>query len=191
MTRNPYSQAPPPQPPYTQPPVAYYPPQGRPSTWPTVIGIISIILASLGLLCTPLLTVVNAVNPGTQKVYEYLPDWYRTWEIVGMFGGIVFAVVLLIGGITLLKRRPVGRTLHLVYAVVSFAAAAVNVVIFATIIAKTAGMPTPMRAGLIGGGVGGTCGGLIYPIFLLIWFLRARIAQEVRTWAGERIVELP
>jgi hypothetical protein len=184
MTRNPYSQAPSPQPPYTQTP-AYYPPQQKRSVWPTVIGIISIILASLGLLCTPLVTITNAINPTTQQVYEYLPDWYRTWEIVGMFGGIVFAVVLLIGGITLLKRRPVGRTLHLVYAVVSFAVAVVNVVIFATIIGQTAGMPAPMRAGLIGGGVGGTCGGLIYPVFLLIWFLRAPIAEEVRTWAGE------
>ncbi|MGB2819381.1 MAG: hypothetical protein WBF17_00265 [Phycisphaerae bacterium] len=183
MTQNPYSQPPSPQPPYPQA-QAYYPPPKR-SVWPTVIGIISIILAALGLICTPLMTIMNTFNPASQQVYEYLPDWYRTWEVVSAFGGIIWGVLLLIAGIGLLKRRPVARTLHLVYAVSSMVVAVINGFVLVSVLSDTGGMPAPVRVGMIGGAVGGTCGALIYPVFLLIWFLRASIAAEVRSWAAE------
>lgn len=188
MSQNPYSQSPPPpqqqppQMPYPQTPTGYYVPQPKRSVWPTVIGVISIILAAMGLLCGPVMTVINAYNPATQKVYEFLPDWYRTWEIGSMFVGIVFSTILLIGGILLLKRRPAGRTLHLLCAALSILIAMVNGLVLASVIGNTAGMPGPMRLGMIGGALGGSCGGLIYPVFLLIWFLRGAIRQEVDGW---------
>jgi hypothetical protein len=189
MSQNPYMQTPPQQPqqppaPAPPPPYQYGPgsPQRRKSTWPTVIGILSVVFASMALVCLPAMTAWNAANPHSKKVYSYLPDWYRPWEIVSMFGGIVFAILLLSAGVTLLKRRPVSRALHLAYGGLSVAISLINTVILFVALSEITGAPGPVKAGMIGGGIGGTCGGLIYPIFLLVWFSRAVIAREVNTW---------
>ena len=136
----------------------------------------------MGLLCTPVALAINALNPAGQKVYEYMPEWYRTWEIGSGLLGVGFAVLLLIAGISLLKRRPAGRSLHLVYAIAGAAIAVANALIFTMLFGEMSGMPDAMRFAMIGGGFGGACLGLAYPVFLLIWFLRGSVAREVRGW---------
>jgi len=180
MSQTPYS----PPPPEPVPPVQTqgYIPQPKRSAWPTVIGIISTIFAAMGLICTPISLAINAFNPATQKVHEFMPEWYRTWELGSGLVGVAFAVLLLIAGISLMKRRPIGRSLHLIYAIIGTVMTVINAVAIVLLIGETSDMPDPMRYGMIGGGAGGVCLGLAYPIFLLIWFLRGPVAKEVKTW---------
>jgi len=171
----------PPPPPFVYPPGGYAAAPKR-AVWPTVIGTISCVLAGLGLICGPGAKLVNSYNPQTQEVYRHLPEWFRSFETLSMLIGVVFAVLLLAAGVTLLKRRPAGRTLHLAYGALALVVGVVNIgVVFSAISKASAEMPAPMRAGMIGGAFGGAVG-LAYPVFLLVWFLRAAIAAEVDRW---------
>ena len=49
----------------------------------------------------------------------------------------------------------------------------------------------PERLGVYIGLIGATLINLAYPIFLLVWFLRRRIADEVRTWAAAQPAAQP
>ncbi|HUU22125.1 MAG TPA: hypothetical protein VM389_06270 [Phycisphaerae bacterium] len=192
MSQNPYSPQPPqpqqpqqagyPQQAYAQWPQGYPPPLPPRSKWPTVIGVISIVFAGIGLLCLPFAVLGRFINPAQKQVYQYLPSWYPIYETFSYVLGVGFAVLLLVGGILLLKRRPAGRTLHLAYAVAATVMAVFGTILMTMSISRTGNMPPPMRYGFIGGAIGGMCGGLAYPIFLLVWFLRAPIAAEARGW---------
>ena len=47
-------------------------------------------------------------------------------------------------------------------------------------------MPSEMRGSFIGGMIGGLIG-LAYPVFLLVWFYRRRIRDEVDGWRRQRM----
>ena len=196
MTRNPYSQAPPPQPPYPQTP-AYYPPQPRPSAWPIVIGYVSVGVAALFLLFSLWGVVSQSTGIGsaqTRQLQESLPEWVHTWQIVsGVFVVCVYGVLIL-AGLCLAKRRPIARPLHFLYA-----ALAVPMTIMGTWLTLQIAECVPMPAGanmppgmasmvknmMVFSALLGIPFALAYPTFLVIWFLRAPIAKEVRTWAAE------
>jgi uncharacterized membrane protein YccC len=78
-------------------------------------------------------------------------------------------------------RRGIGRSLHLVYGAAGILIAIGNVVVIAMTLLG-AEMVGPMRIGFIAGIVVGVPLGMIYPIFLIIWFLRSKIRQEVAAW---------
>jgi hypothetical protein len=195
MTRNPYSQAPQ-QPPYPQTP-AYYPPQPRPSTWPVVIGYVSVGVASLFLLLTLWGVVSQSTGFGGARSKEWqdsLPDWAHTWQIVsGVFVVCAYGVLIL-AGLCLAKRRPIARPLHFLYA-----ALAVPMTIIGTWLTFRLAEYVPMPAGpnvppgmagmmknmMVLGAILGIPFALAYPTFLVIWFLRAPIAKEVRTWSAK------
>ncbi len=172
-TPQPPQQAPDPQP--SQPP--------KRSAWPTVIGVISIVLAALGIVCTPVSLGMQSVNPAQKQMLRHFPDWWPTWILASSVLGVGFGVLLLIAGILLLKRRPAGRTLHLLYAIASIVMGAVGGVLTALALGEALGdLPGPARAGAIGGLAGGTCGGAAYPIFLLVWFFRGKVRADVAAW---------
>lgn len=152
------------------------------SVWPKVIGIISTIWGGLGLVCLPVnifmalrMQVPQANNPVT------FPDWYMQFQTVGYVAGALFSTLLLAAGITLLQRKAVGRTLHLVYAIVSTAWLCLVTPIL--IVAFGQAKMDPRFQGMM------TCVmilvmvlGLVYPVFLLVWFLRRKIREEVQSW---------
>jgi hypothetical protein len=176
MTQNPYS------PPPAVPPTEYeYVVQQNPTVWPKVIGIISIVFASLGIVCTPISLGMNAVNPASKKAMEMFPDWWHSYTLFTSFLGIAFAILLLVAGISLLRRRPSGRPLHLIYAGVTVIVTIVGTVVMVLMI-NTDSMPAAGRTGMMIGVVSGVFFGSAYPVFLLIWFLRPRIRDEVAFW---------
>jgi len=186
MTQNPYSQPPQPQqqPQYTQW-QQVPPPMPRRSSWPTVIGVISISLASLGLICIPISVAGTALSPSSPQIDEFMPAWFSVYQMTSYAISMGMSVLLLVAGILLLKRRPAGRTLHLVHAMISMVMAVFGAVITVMIVSRMAeGAPAPMRAAFIGGAIGGTVFGMAYPIFLLVWFFRRKIVDEVYTWTA-------
>ena len=163
----------------------YYPPQPRPA-WPVVIGVISIVWASLGLICTPVSLAVNFVAPMRHRPLEFFPHWYRLFLIPSALVAIGMAVLLLAAGVQAIRRRPAGATLHLIYAVLGMVITVLSTVVNISLLA---GLHLPGHVGQksITGvvAVGSVFGGalaLAYPVFLLIWFARPTIRHEVRQW---------
>ena len=171
------------------------PPSGK-STWSKVIGIISIVFGGLGLLCQSVSMTINAFTKSVayrQGAYNARPEWFSTYLIVSSVVGIVVSVLLLSGGICLLRRRRSGRSLHVTYGILAIATTIITQIISVVFIYP------PMFHSLVGSNVAeigekaGTIGGIIfgavyslaYPIFLLVWFSRKRIKQEVATWGQE------
>jgi len=211
MSQSPYSQqdqapqAAPPAPPVGTPVVIGPPPQR--SAWPTVIGIISISLGSLELACNVFgligqLVVQAVIQPMAKTPPAFqTAGWYQTVSFVSMGVQALVLLALLIAGILLLKRRPVARTLHLAYAVARIvlvlAGATMYIVMMRQATFAPATMPTTgpgaqfaqtgAKMGMMMGGIFGGLGiaiSLIYPVFLLVWFLRRSTVDEVRSWAS-------
>ncbi len=175
-------------PPSEQPPLQpqYAPPEKKPA-WPIVIGIISIVLASLGLLCFPLSIVSNKLNPEAVEWEKSLPDWYSTYTIVVSLFGVGMTIGLLIGGILLIRRRAIARPLHMLYgAFGAFMCILGFVMLFTVVLPSLSAANFPPEREIIVKivSVVGTIVGAVYPVFLLIWFSRGRIRDQVRSWAA-------
>lgn len=72
--------------------------------------------------------------------------------------------------------------LHLAYAFAALALCLLNGLLMSGSFSRIINAPAPVAVGMIVGVIGGACGGSIYPFFLLVWFLRGKIAAEVETW---------
>jgi hypothetical protein len=142
-----------------------------------VIGVISIILASLGLGST----LLTMVNPAQKELLERLPSWFSTYTTFSSLVGAVIMVLLLAAGILLFNRRPTGRTLHVAYALVTVVLGFVGLVVILSV--DVSGLPDVMQMGFRIGAIGGWAFGMIYPVFLLVWFFRRKIRDQVTGWA--------
>jgi hypothetical protein len=146
-------------------------------------------------------------SPGSQPVStvpaEVLtpPDWIRHGQLADQLIAILAAALLLAGGICLLRRRRAGRSLHFAYMAVQVVAVCVGV--YFTIAysrhleeaaishASVAAEATVRRMYEVRRTIAVPVSlvfGLAYPVFLLIWFLRPRIRQDVAAWEGPRSV---
>ncbi len=204
MTQNPYSPQNEQQPTMSSPdaqPMNFYPAPGsfpaqadaKPS-WPSVVGIISLCIAGLCVLAVIGGTIIQAANERFQtsqqrEMMATMPDWNQTYQWVSHLLWIATSVLLAIGGIMLLKRRHLGRTLHVAYAligiVLAVAGTAVTLVMMnqMTMPANMPGhMQSFMRTSMIVGAVIGLPFAMAYPVFLLIWFGRAKVKQHIQTW---------
>ena len=102
------------------------PPVKKRSSWPTVLGIIGCILASLGVLSSTCAFFLPSIM---KSLVEQLPPEQQAQMMsempvgpflyVSSFVGLVLALVLLIGSIKLLKRKEACRSLLNGYAVAS------------------------------------------------------------------------
>ncbi len=113
---------------------------GEPPAWPKVVGILSIVLGSLGTVCGLCFAVFSfAMQPFMQKMGELqaqggasarggptIPSTPLPAELspgpLSMVGAVFWpigAIIMLVAGIATLRRVASGRTLHLGYAAVS------------------------------------------------------------------------
>ena len=130
---------PPPEPPPSPYPYPSRPPteagplitDSEPSKWPTVIGVIVIVLAAFGLIggfCCVLTpnswsTVPADANPGA----EYVREW-SGWIVFSSLVGLAFSGVLLAIGIGLIKRRFWSRAWAIRWSVVYMAYALASLI---------------------------------------------------------------
>jgi hypothetical protein len=167
-----------------------YPPTQR-SVWPSVIGIISIVLASLGIICMPIglaFNSYNRMNPKQAELMADFPSWYGTYQIASSILYVMLYVLLLVAGILLVRRRlAAARSAHLIFALANLLALGVGMAMLAVLNqAISQSVSSDMRHGMqVGLMFGGACTLIIagaYPVFLLVWFSRSRIRQEINAW---------
>jgi hypothetical protein len=132
------------------------------------------------------------LNPVARQAMALFPDWYMEFTQAATFIGLGVLAVLLLAGIQTLRRKPGGRMLHMLYAVLTIIQIVIAAIIFYRVASQidTTGQPQHIaigfRAGMIGGLIG-TLTGAIYPTFLLIWFSRRKIREQVRQWGYTRV----
>lgn len=100
--------------------------QERPPGWPKVIGIVSIVLASLGLFCgvcavggMAMLPMAGQQNP---EFANLPPSVQITPGLLLHIGlGIIGSILLVVAGIQTIRRNALGRTLHILSAIFGIA----------------------------------------------------------------------
>jgi hypothetical protein len=160
--------------------------QGR-SSWPTVIGVIAVILAAGGILIAvwrllgPLITGASGAKAPPQEL--------RHWASFSQALSVGLSVLLLVAGVELLRRHRWGVSLARAWSI----AYMILLVVFSPLtyklalleaakqVQKTSGM-TPKVIAEFGIGTS-ICFGCVVPVFLLIWFSRRKIRSEVATWS--------
>lgn len=160
----------------------------EPPVWPKVIGILSIVFASMGLTCggCGVVGLVLLMASGAQLSDDPLPPPMQPdvtdWALMGL--SMLMSVLLLVAGIVTVMRRPAGRALHLLYAVLDLplviASTAMSIQQMNEMAQWAANNPDSQWAqqqNMPGANVGQYVGlafgllmGVGYPIFLLIWF---------------------
>lgn len=162
----------------------------EPPMWPKVVGIISIIFASIGLLCggcgLAMMPAIGKMMASSAQNFE-LPPIYQ-FSLVGLglsLLGIAHAGLLMGAGISTILRKPVGRKLHLIYAGLAFPMVLIGMLyqwkmhVDTTAWAQQADPNNPFaqqalapgaKIGAIVGFAFGLVLGLSWPIFTLIWF---------------------
>ncbi|MBW2277563.1 MAG: hypothetical protein JRF63_08735 [Deltaproteobacteria bacterium] len=155
--------------------------------WPKIFGIISCIMAGQGIVFSPLLVLFNYVNPASDGFLDLLPDWYHTFTVGSTLASMAFSVALLFGGLMLIKKRPLGGTLHLAYSGLELFLVLLGTVLYFVAASEIDpyGLSGAEEAGVVGGSIGGVFGAIIgaaYPIFLFIWFGREKIRNDIADW---------
>ena len=172
-----------------------------PAGWPTPVGVISIVLGSIGLLCygcqslstiaTPMFTgmIPEDVRPPTPSTGLFVT------QIVQLCGGFLLSCWLLTAGIGLTRRREWAPRGCVAWAWVkllfSLAGAAISVLFIGESVQQINdqmakqpnGAPFQMTETILVVIIAAlTLLVLVWPAFLLVWFARASVRQEVAQW---------
>ncbi len=191
--------------PMETPPALAAPPTSK---WPTVIGAIAIVFAAGGLLQSLLAPLGPfMVRSQMQEFAKQGADQGRIDEYLRQFGTFAYtnsavlgavAVLLLVGGILLIKRRRVSPLLLQVWAMLKIVAG--GFFIFKQMAISRLQMEIIFDAVPGGGGQEAQAVGQItsyamwiglgfgllwiaaFPVFLIVWFNRQRIKDQVGAW---------
>ncbi len=173
------------------------------SRWPTAIGVTGIVLASLGLvgaccgLISPFLTdffmgmAADSGNmPQDQIDAMSASQPPAAWIIPASLVGLALSTLLLVGSIGLARRRGGGIALCKAWAWINIPWTVISLVATAYFQLRVPAVAQPMGEGFKYFGLAiGACFGLTFgiglPLFLLLWFSRAKIKDEVAGWAAE------
>ena len=181
MTQQPNMYSPQPQPPIQT--------AVRKPVWPKVIAIISLVFAGMGIVMTPVMAVVNRLNPMTRDMMDAFPEWYPPYQIVS---GMGLGALLLIAGILLLKHKPAAVPLYILYAVLTIANSIVVLIpALEALNSMTRDAPAPVRMGARMGILIGIPMGMLIPGFVLYWFCRSKTRQDLAMLNAPRQAATP
>lgn len=174
--------------------------------WPKVVGVISIVFASIGLICGGLGSVMIVLTPSIMKSAESqmqggVPPQMLTVN-AAQAGitvlGVLSSVLLLVAGIMLVSRNPKARMLHLLYAVLglilTFIATYIGLEHQGAInewVVQNPDADFSRQYSATGGMIGlvfGLALGLVWPIFILIWFLAVKRDPQAIAEGVEELV---
>lgn len=173
----------------------------RRSDWPGVLGVIAIVLASLGILgaCWGIAAslLLDAAFPGSFLFGVGAPVTTAAWQVwlaLSQAATGIVAGLLLAAGIGLVRRRRWGVRASCCWAILKMIVVVLWTAVsygaqqaqFRQTALSNPGMPVP-PTGLVTiamlVGVGFTIlWGWALPVFMLIWFSRGRIKNEVAEW---------
>jgi hypothetical protein len=151
--------------------------------WPVVLGVISAAFAGVGLMMGPVTLLTGGrlgQAPGQYDVNQYFPDWYKSYQSMSVIAGMAIGALQLAGGLSLLRRKPIARPLLLIVAFFGVVATIVNIAVFASM--DLSGMPPTAQSIFRTVMLGALPLGFGYPVFLIVWFFRGKIVQEVGSW---------
>ena len=153
----------------------------------TVFGVLNIIFAAFsvfGLIASIALFFMpaNSGNPVIRIMRE--SPAYATWLKICIPLGVLSCVALLAAGIGLLCLKSWARTLSIAYAIYAIAFGILGIAVnfmflLRPLLDQARQQHGPEAAGALGAVIGGTiggCFGLIYPVLLLIFVLRPKVA---------------
>lgn len=161
---------------------------GEPPAWPKVVGIISIVWASLLLVCNMCGVLgglfqgafVNMMPPEQQEQMKQQLAASQSPASLAVYAiGLLLSVLLLTAGIMTVRRKAAGRMLHLLWAAGGVLLTVVSIMVQWGVMqqqlqqtqSSAKGVnPAAMQGGMYIGLVVGVCIGLAYPIFCLVWF---------------------
>jgi len=194
----------------TAPPVQPSVPFGQPvpSSWPRPIGIVSLVFGVLGMLGGLFAVIGAVVGPKIASAFAEMghvgmvTDQMRdhlVWAISSAGVGFGLAVMLCVAGIGIIRRRHRGVRWAKVWAWFKMVSAVGNAVFGYGLQVEAleamrhqnpgAFSATPVLGRFFGPGFAifgsfvGVLWGCALPLFLLIWFKRKRIAEDVSTWS--------
>jgi len=150
--------------------------------WPTVLGVLSIVLgvetivSGAGWLEARI--ILNAVGlgdgaPTVGGLRAAILLGMRAWQVLD-------AILLIVAGALLARRRPAGGALHVIYAVARIAE--LLALPFARWMGYSDVWVSDYRIYMTAQAVGGTLIGLAFPIFLLVWFRRPDIRRHLAAY---------
>jgi hypothetical protein len=127
--------------------------------------------------------------------------YYAAHQIASLVGGAILCVLLIVGGIGLLRVAPWGRTVSLIYAPLSILTQVISVIyLFAVFIPAVTAFYNEEVARInnpaFSAGISlaraiiyvvpvAAIVGLVYPTLVLIWMLRAPVVEAFRTGGVE------
>ena len=176
----------------------------EPAKWPTVFGVVGIIVAAVGLLggcCGVIAPLVWPYYIRWLEGLEQVPQEQlgaakaamlpAAWMVPASLVGLALSVVLLIGAIRLLRRRSSGIGLCKVWAWInipwSLLGYVVNLLLQTRVPQDTQQMGAAWRyVGLAFGGCWVLVLGVGLPLFMLYWFTREPVKSEIALWDEER-----
>jgi hypothetical protein len=184
----------------------------RRSRWSAAIGIVSIVLGGLGLVCcapvraggfetegpdgTVQTTQTAPADEGMQDVFADTPAWAGACWTAARFTRIGVSALLVAAGIQLLRRRFSGWWLHLLYVLAAACAAALSgaaILGMSSTATKAEAADIDdlvirhvVAAGAAIGIVFACILPLLYPVFILVWMLHGCIVREARSWRTSR-----
>ncbi len=183
-------------------PVTYVPAQ-QPSSWPTVLGVIAIVVAGLGILTSVWAVFGTQVAerissrfspPNMQMSIVQIQKRWGAWTIISTVLSLSLAVLLLAAGIGLIRRRAWAPPLCRAWAVLKMLLVLAGSVVGYQIGRESFDMMSQQNPNMpaLGAGAGslfaafGVCAGLLWgwalPVFLLIWLARRPIKTEIAEW---------
>ncbi len=180
--------------PNTPPPV----PKSQ-TKWPIILGVVGIIFGGINVLTAPLyfaqgITMEMSMQPyvdqgltTAEQVEQYVDKWAPTMKMTAIVG-LGLSLLLLVGGIALVKRKKIGHRFVLVWAV--FAITALPYIMLKTtamvsdqfsMILPEDGVETALGiAKVVKWVILGVW--MIIPTFIIYWLVRKDVRQDVRSW---------
>ena len=173
--------------------------QGVQSSWPTVVGILSVVFGSMGTLAGfcgglgslfmgTMMSTFAKGNAQTQSMVDGMKA-IMPYQLISCALTFIPGVILLISGIGTLRRRRWARRVSMLWVVVRLVLGGIGVFVglrTQQVMQQHMGsMPSPSWASIFQGPAGMVIGLVwvsAYPIFILIWFNRAAIKKETATW---------
>jgi hypothetical protein len=183
----------------------------EPTVWPRTIGVISLIYAALGGCCAlgmGVSTVSSEVFMKMGGIDFQMPAWVKVMAAVGGVIGVAFGVMLLVGSIGLLRRRPAGvrwlKAWVILRLVILILMQPVAILLLPANIKLQMEMQEAMAQQLRRQNpsakvpmrdeasirrwtqvqvVAGAVGPALYPLFLGLYLSRRRVRAEVSTWS--------
>lgn len=171
-----------------------------PTSWPTVLGILAIVFGGFGVLggawgvVAPFVAGrITEMSPSMPAQLTQQLDAWSGWTTAFSIMSLMAGGLLLFGGISLVRRRHRAAPALFVWSIIKIVLILANVGLQLAVQSQVMGQALSQLPTLPGGGtimmtsviIGVGCGlifQLAWPVFLLIWFRRRVIKEEVAIW---------